>query len=129
MHSEAGIFATRIELPCRVFCGPGLDLELSATTVSIDTSSLILSMEEGGPASYLKIGERVRLELPLPVNTAATASRYLAVRARVSQVVQTGSGSRHLKFTFRKPSFKDRLEDAARKLPKSANGAMKGWAM
>jgi len=72
------------------------------------------------------LGEQVRLELSLPVSEQQAASKYLAVRARVSQVTPLNDGSHEVTFTFRKASFKDRVETALRKPAKSETN---GWAM
>ncbi len=131
MHSPARAFSAQVELPCRVFCGPESVLELSGTAVSIDTNSLVLEMPappagvgESQPAP--QIGDKVRLELSLPVTEQSARAKCLALRARVALVREMLDGSRQIKFTFRKVSFKDRVEQALAKPPKSAG---KVWRM
>ena len=130
MSVPAGAFSARVELPCRVFYGPDSVLEVSGIAVSIDTGSLLLAMPariEGVPQP----GEKVRLELSLPISSHNAAGpkargKYLAVRARVAGVTEMLDGSRQIKFTFRKASFKDRMEGA---LPKAPKAASKAWRM
>jgi hypothetical protein len=125
MDPVAASFSARVDLPCRVFCGPGGAVVLSGTALSIATSRMVVALEEGngGPPD---VGEQVRLELLLPANGNAANERYLAVRARVLDVVETAQGSRRLTITFRKPSFKAGVE-AARRKPVRAE--VKRWSM
>jgi len=127
MNVPARAFSARVQLPCRVFCGPDSALELSGVAVSIDTGSLVLAM----PAVQAdqpkpQPGERVRLELSLPVAERNACAKCLELRARVAEVTELNDGSRQITFTFRKASFKDRVEGA---LPKPAKAAAKGWRM
>jgi hypothetical protein len=98
--------------------------------VSIDTGSLVLAMPVRINAEHPQLGDKVRLELSLPVadhNVEQSAgAKYLAVQARVAAVTELLDGSRHIKFTFRKASFKDRIEEA---LPKPPKAASKTWRM
>jgi len=122
-------FSARVQLPCRVFCGPDSILELSGTAVSIDTRSLVLAMpavsSSPEPHNQPQLGDSVRLELSLPTERQARA-KYLALRARVALVTEMLDGSRHVKFTFRKVSFKDRVDKVLAKPVKSAG---KLWRM
>lgn len=128
MSVPARAFSAQVELPCRVFCGPDSVLELSGIAVSIDTGSLVLAMpaHDSGGTYQPQLGEKVRLELSLPVTERTARSKYLALRARVAGVTEMHDGSRQIKFTFRKASFKDRLEEA---LPKAPKAASKAWRM
>jgi hypothetical protein len=92
---------------------------------SIDTGSLVLALPAGN-RQCPELGEQVRLELSLPISEEHAAAKCLALRARVSQVTEMGDGSRQLSFTFRKASFKDRVDNALRKPAKSAGN---GWKM
>ena len=129
MSAGAKSFAARVQLPCRVFCGPESILELAGTAMSIDTGSLILALPAGGTRTVPEVGEQVRLELSLPRGNGDTAapqkSKYLSLRARVSHVMDLEDGSRQITFTFRKASFRDRVEGVLRKPPKPADG----WEM
>jgi hypothetical protein len=120
-----GAFAARVNLPCRVFCGPESALELAGTAISIDTGSLVLAVS-GGNGTYPVLGERVRVELSLPAGARRVGERYLAVRARVTEVSEGPDGARRVTMAFRKPSFKERADEAARNPMKAA---VKGWAM
>jgi hypothetical protein len=98
--------------------------------VSIDTGSLVLTMParngDGNRHDLPQLGDKVRLELSLPVTERSAGAKYLALRARVAVVTEMHDGSRQIKFTFRKVSFKDRLEEA---LPKAPKAASKSWRM
>ena len=130
MSLPARAFSARVQLPCRVFCGPDSILELSGMAVSIDTRSLVLAMPaaSGGSDSHQQpeLGDSVRLELSLPVTERQARARCLALRARVALVTEMLDGTRHIKFTFRKVSFKDRVEEVLAKPVKSAG---KLWRM
>jgi len=93
---------------------------------SIDTRSLVLALPVSPERADLELGEQVRLELYLPVSEQQAASKYLAVRARVSQVTALHDGSREVTFTFRKASFKDRVDTVLRKPSKFS---VNGWEM
>jgi hypothetical protein len=126
MSTSAKAFSARVDLPCRVFCGPDSIMELTGTATSIDTRTLVLAMPAAAGRSCLELGEQVRLELSLPISEEQAASKYLAVRARVSQVTPRNDGSHEVTFTFRKASFKDRIDTALRKPAKSVEN---GWEM
>ena len=126
-------FSAQVQLPCRVFCGPDSVLELSGMAVSIDTGSLVLAMPprngshpQQDPPTQPQVGDKVRLELSLPVTEQSAGAKYLALQARVAVVTDMHDGSRQIKFTFRKVSFKDRVEKA---LPKAPKAASKLWRM
>ena len=128
MSLPARAFSARVQLPCRVFCGPDSILELSGIAVSIDTNSLVLALPPRGSGGIYQpqLGEKVRLELSLPVTELSAGAKYLALQARVAVVTEMHDGSRQIKFTFRKVSFKDRLEEV---LPKAPKAASKAWRM
>ena len=128
MSLPARAFSARVQLPCRVFCGPDSILELSGMAVSIDTRSLVLAIpahSHSDPPNQPQLGDSVRLELSLPTERNVRA-RYLALRARVALVTEMLDGTRQIKFTFRKVSFKDRVEKVLTKPVKSAG---KLWRM
>jgi hypothetical protein len=126
MSVPARAFSARVQLPCRVFCGPDSDVELSGVAVSIDTGSLVLAMPAVNGHHAPQPGDAARLELSLPVSERNAGAKYLALRARVADVTELQDGSRQVTFTFRKASFKDRVEGTLSKPPKSAG---KGWRM
>ena len=105
-------------------------LEISGIARSIDTSSLILEipahLEPETQQPRPAMGEQVRLELSLPSDPDNARPKYLAVRARVTHIQELKDGSREVTFSFRRASFKDRVEGAAPKPPKTAG---KGWRM
>lgn len=127
MSVPARAFSARVQLPCRVFCGPDSILELSGVAVSIDTGSLVLALPaRSGVLTMPQPGDKVRLELSLPVTESNAGAKCLDVRARVSAVTELHDGSRQVTFTFRKASFKDRVESA---MPKPSKPAGKVWRM
>jgi hypothetical protein len=108
MSVPARAFSARVQLPCRVFCGPDSILELSGVAVSIDTGSLVLALPPRcGSLNMPQPGDKVRLELSLPVTESNAGAKCLEVRARVSNITEQHDGSRQVTFTFRKASFKD----------------------
>src|ERR1700733_9566570 len=116
-------FSAKVELPCRVFCGPDSMLQLSGRVLNIDTGSLVLALPE--ERTCPDIGERVRLELLLPVNAKSARAKCLNVSARVVGSKEMPDGSWQFVLKFRKASFKDVQEADLRKLPKAAGG----WEM
>jgi hypothetical protein len=127
MRAESKAFSAKVDLPCRVFCGPDSMLELSAMAVSIDTDSLVLTLRRGNGHAFPEMGERVSLEMLLPVNGHAKA-KCLTVRAKVVRLTEMPDGSRQIGLSFRKASFKDATE-AINKPRKGAKRAINGWEM
>ncbi len=148
MRTDDSVFSAKVELPCRIFCGPDAMLEFFGTAVNIDTGSLSLELNAasagaGTPAGFgpglghakgtgarlemwiPAVGERVRLELNLPVSNQSAGARYLSFRAKIAGVTELPDGSKRLELTFRKPSFRDRVEG----LNGSAKVAGGGWRM
>lgn len=127
MSVPAQAFSARVQLPCRVFCGPDSILELAGVAVSIDTGSLVLVLPaRGGSLTMPQPGDKVRLELSLPASETSAGAKYLGLRARVDDVVQTDDGAHRIRFTFRKASFKDRGNEPS---PKSKKLPAKAWRM
>ena len=117
-------FSAKVELPCKIFCGPDSMLEFSGVAVNIDTGSLLLQIgTHNGPWQPV-VGEKVRLELSLPVNLELAKPKSLSVRARVANVKDLPDGSQQLELRFRKPSFKD-----SGKIESPAKSAGSGWEM
>lgn len=119
------MFSANVELPCRVFCGPDAMLEFSGTAVRIDTSSLVLSLGQGQGRGCPDMGERVKLELLLPVHSMSAKAKCLTVRARVTRVEEMPDGSRQIGVSFRRASFKDRVDVPVMQRKSAANG----WEM
>src|SRR5271168_820739 len=94
-NGEQG-FSANVKFPCRIFCGPDSTLEFSGTAVRIDTSSIILSLPQSAVAACPGVGERVKLELQLPVSSESGKAKCLAVRARVTNVEEMPDGSRQI---------------------------------
>ena len=102
-------FSAQVQLPCRVFCGPDSTLELSGTAVSIDTGSLVLAMPvftstndnvAHPQVDQPKLGDKVRLELSLPVSDQnveqSAGAKYLAVGLK-----SWGSATMHGKWAMK----------------------------
>jgi hypothetical protein len=124
MRIDEQDFSAKVELPCKIFCGPDSMLEFSGVAVNIDTGSLLLQMgAHNGPWQPV-VGEKVRLELSLPVNLELAKAKSLSVRARVTNVMEMPDGSQRLELHFRKPSFKD-----SGKIQAPAKSASSGWEM
>jgi len=124
MRIDEQDFSAKVELPCKIFCGPDSMLEFSGVAVNIDTGSLLLQVgAHNGPWQPV-VGEKVRLELSLPVNLELAKAKSLSVRARVTNVMDMPDGSQRLELHFRKPSFKDSGKIAA-----PAKSATSGWEM
>jgi len=124
MRIDEQDFSAKVELPCKIFCGPDSMLEFSGIAVNINTGSLLLQLEmHNGPWQPV-VGERVRLELSLPVNVELAKAKSLNVRARVANVMDMPDGSQRLELRFRKPSFKD-----SGKIEEPIKAAGNGWEM
>ena len=119
MKIEDQAFSARVELPCKIYCGPDSLLEVSGTAVNIDTGSLRLDLGVLYGAWQPAVGESLRLELVLPVSSARAGARCLSVRARVAQVFEKADGSRSLELRFRKPIFKEADESSAVRAPET----------
>ena len=68
MRIDEQDFSAKVELPCKIFCGPDSMLEFSGVAVNINTGSLLLQIEPHNGPWQPVLGERVRLELSLPVS-------------------------------------------------------------
>ena len=124
MRMDEQAFSARVELPCKVFCGPDTRVEFSGTAVSIYPGSLMLDLGALHGPWRPEVGEHVRLELHLPVHLETAKAKCLIVRARVTGVSGGPGGTTRLELKFRKPSFRDRIE----RLPREARLA-NGWRM
>ena len=124
MRIDEQDFSAKVELPCKIFCGPDSMLEFSGIAVNINTGSLLLQLGAlDGPWQPV-VGERVRLELSLPVNFELARAKSLSVRARVANVTDMPDGTQRLELHFRKPSFKD-----SGKIEVPGKVAGSGWEM
>ena len=124
MRIDEQDFSAKVELPCKIFCGPDSMLEFSGVAVNINTGSLLLQLgTHNGPWQPV-VGEKVRLELSLPVNLELAKAKSLNVRARVANVMDMPDGSQRLELRFRKPSFKD-----SGKIEEPIKAAGNGWEM
>ena len=124
MRIDEQDFSAKVELPCKIFCGPDSMLEFSGIAVNINTGSVLLQLEmHNGPWQPV-VGEKVRLELSLPVNFELAKAKSLNVRARVANVMDMPDGSQRLELRFRKPSFKD-----SGKIEEPIKAAGNGWEM
>jgi hypothetical protein len=110
-------FSTDVELQCKVFWGPDARLEFSGTAVAIDSSSVALKFNGDG-FPHPSVGERVELEVTLPVSVKEAGAKCLALRAEVVRVTETGDGWRQLDLSFRKAAFRDLENRARQKSPK-----------
>jgi hypothetical protein len=126
MRIEEQVFSAKVDLPCRVFCGPNATLELAGTATNIETGRLSLDIGVLDPPWQAVVGEFVRLELSLPVEQEPAKEKYLSVRARVATVETMEDGSQRLEVLFRRPIFRDRAESDA---PREAKAAVNQWQM
>jgi hypothetical protein len=111
MQTHEERFSAEVQLPCRIFCGPDSLLELAGTAVNIGPVSVRLHIEPlDGPWQPL-VGDSIRLELLLAVESVSAKAKYLSVRARVADVMEMPDGRRRLELRFRKPTFKERLQE------------------
>lgn len=118
MRIEEQVFSAKVDLPCKIFCGPGSTLELAGTATNIETGRLYLDVGALYAPWQPVVGDFVRLELSLPMDYEAAKAKYLSVRARVASVEPMADGSQRLEVLFRRPVFRDRAEvDAAREAP------------
>jgi hypothetical protein len=124
MRIDEQDFSAKVELPCKIFCGPDSMLEFTGIAVNINTGSVLLQLGgHNGPWQPV-VGEKVRLELSLPINFELAKAKSLNVRARVANVTEMPDGSQRLELRFRKPSFKD-----SGKVESPAKRAGNGWEM
>jgi hypothetical protein len=130
IHEHA--FSAKVDLPCRIFCGPGSVLEFAGTALNIGPGSVRLQLGVLVGSWQPIIGEQIRLELSLPVQMEQAKAKYLSVRATVAEVTELPDGTRRLDLRFRKPAFKDRpavKDPMEQDLGKLANAAPAKWEM
>ncbi len=99
--------------------------EFPATALDIGTARLMLELKEQPAHWQPAMGERVLLELLLPVGAESVQGRSINFRAKVAAAVETPTGGLRLELTFRKPSFKYR-EYQSLAVQKTVGN---GWAM
>jgi hypothetical protein len=132
MQNHEERFSADVELPCKIFCGPETLLEVAGTAVNIGPASVRLHLDSVVGSWQPLVGESIRLELLLPVESAHANAKYLSVRARVADVSEMADGRRRVEVRFRKPVFKERSkengtgEDGQTKL---AQGEHAKWRM
>jgi hypothetical protein len=131
IHERA--FSAKVELPCKIFCGPDSMLEISGTALNINPASLLLDVRDLRGPWQPAVGEWVKLELLLPLNgnhvPEHVKPKVLSVRARIASVTALADGSRQLELRFRKPTFKDQAENGnGHRKPAKASGVYK-WEM
>ena len=107
MRIDEQDFSARVELPCKIFCGPDSMLEFTGVAVNISIGSVLLQIQAHNGPWQPVVGEKVRLELSLPINFELAKAKSLNVRARVANVTDMPDGSLRLELRFRKPSFKE----------------------
>ena len=111
MQNHEDRFSADVELPCKIFCGPESLLEVAGTAVNIGPASVRLHLDVVGSPWQPLVGETIRLELLLPVESVHAKAKYLSVRARVEDVSEMPDGRRRLEVRFRKPVFKERSKE------------------
>jgi hypothetical protein len=99
------LFSAEVELPCRLFYDTGM--AVSGTVTSIDTGNLVLELLAA--PKDLGIEDRVRLEVALPAGPRQVGSKYLNVRARLTNIEES-RGFWKLRFKLWKTKFSDRME-------------------
>jgi hypothetical protein len=120
--STGRAFSTDVQLQCRVFWGQEGKLEFSATAVTIDPGSVALRFPGNG-IPYPDVGERVELEVSLPVNPNSAGGKCLTCRAEVVSVTEIEDGSRQLDLIFRRAAFRDLLPGSRPKAPRALKKA------
>lgn len=111
MQNHEERFSAEVELPCKIFCGPDSLLEIAGTAVYIGPASVRLHLEPLEGSWQPLVGDSLRVELVMPVNSDRAKAKYLSVRARVLDVVEMPDGCRRLELRFRKPVFKERAKE------------------
>jgi len=132
MQNHEERFSAEVELPCKIFCGPDSLLEIAGTAVNIGPASVRLHLEPLAGTWQPVVGDTLRVELVMPVNSDSAKAKYLIVRARVLDVIEMPDGRRRLELRFRKPVFKERAKEKGSKeesLAIPAKAAHAKWRM
>jgi len=132
MQNHEERFSAEVELPCKIFCGPDSLLEIAGTAVNIGPASVRVHLEPLEGSWKPLVGDTLRVELVMPVNSTRAGAKYLSVRARVLDVMEMPDGRRRLELRFRKPVFKERAQDIAANednLALPARAAHSKWRM
>src|SRR5579862_2644494 len=132
MQNHEERFSAEVELPCKIFCGPDSLLEIAGTAVNIGPASVRLHLEPLAGTWQPVVGDTLRVELVMPVNSDSAKAKYLSVRARVLDVIEMPDGRRRLELRFRKPVFKERAKEKGSKeerLAIPAKAAHAKWRM
>ena len=117
MRIEDQVFSAKVDLPCKIFCGPDSTLEFLGTATSIETGRLLLDVGTLSDVWHPVVGDLVKLELSLPMELEPAKNKYLSARARVASVEPMPDGSQRLELVFRRPVFRDRAETGTAETP------------
>lgn len=128
MNMSARGFSTEVKLPCTVFCGPDAADRVSGTAVKIEPGSMILRLTSGS-ASLPKVGDKVELEVYLPVNFELAGAKNLSIRGQVAEVTDTSDGACQFVLTFRRANFTDRARKRPTAQKRKTRAASDGWEM
>src|SRR6185437_12412056 len=113
-------FSTRVELPCTVLCGTDAVQKLSGTAVRIEPASMVLRIA-GKPRALPRVGEKVDLDVHLPVNLEIAGAKDLSIRGLIVEVTETDDGAHQFVLSFRRAQFKDRNGGSELKKRKAAS--------
>ena len=130
MNTSARGFSTQIKLPCTVFCGPDAADQLSGTAVKIEPGSMILRLTATS-REFPRVGDKVDLEVHLPVNFELAGAKNLSIRGQVVDMTEMSDGARQYVLNFRRANFTDRVRKNGGTAPpkRKTRAASEGWEM
>jgi hypothetical protein len=128
--TSARAFSTLVKLPCTVSCGAGPVQKVAGMAIKIGPESMVLHLGAGS-RSFPRVGEKVGLEVHLPVNFEPAGAKDLSIRGVVVGVKEMRDGARQFVLNFRRANFKDRRAGKnGAEPPKSRRAsASDGWEM
>lgn len=130
MNTSARGFSSHVTLPCTVSCGPEAGQKLNGTALKIEPGSMILRLTATS-RMFPQVGDKVDLDVHLPVNFELAGAKDLSIRGQVLEVTEMRDGSRQFVLSFRRANFRDRNgKNGHRAAPKrKMKVATEGWEM
>jgi hypothetical protein len=129
MRPGSPAFSTQMKLPCTVLCGPEAH-RLSGTALKIEPESMVLQLAANS-RMFPRVGEKVDLEVHLPVNSELAGAKDLSIRGLIVEVTESRDGVRRFVLSFRRAHFRDRNSKNGHSTPpkRKAKAASEGWEM
>ena len=107
MKTSTRFLWDEIKLPCTLSYGADASQRFSGTAIKIEPESMVLRLAPAAPP-FPRVGDKVALEVHLPVNSDMAGAKDLSIRGLIVSIVELPDGVRQFVLNFRRAHFKDR---------------------